>query len=158
MPDLNLGELTISCPSLGSDAAIPERHAAGGENVPPTLEWSNVPEGTAELVLIAHDPDAPLTDGFTHWVVHGIDPATSGLEEGKPRGGGEPVTGPNEVGETAYMGPAPPGGHGRHHYFFHLYALDEPLDRSKPRSRDELLEKMDGHIIEQARVVGYYEQ
>ena len=54
------------------------------------------------------------------------------------------------------MGPAPPSGHGTHHYFFHLYALDTP-DRAEPLpDRAAVLEAMDGHIIEQARVVGTY--
>ena len=55
------------------------------------------------------------------------------------------------------MGPAPPEGHGVHHYFFHLYALDQPLDDPRPQTRDELLDRIDGHIIEQARLVGTFE-
>ena len=155
MPELNLGSLTIGSPSF-QEGAIPHRFTAAGDDVPPRLEWSGVPEGTAELVLVVHDPDAPLTDGFTHWVVHGIDPATTGVDE-QGFDEGSVVVGPNETGETAYMGPAPPPGHGRHHYFFHLYAVDEPLG-DEPLSRAELLRRMEGHIIEQARLVGTYER
>lgn len=155
MPELNLGSLTIDSPSLGG-GAIPPRFSAAGENIPPRLVWSGVPDGTVELVLVVHDPDAPLTDGFTHWAVHGIDPGASGVDEGGFEEGSV-VVGPNETGEAAYMGPAPPPGHGPHHYFFHLYAVDQALG-DQPLSRAELLERIDGHILEQARLVATFER
>lgn len=157
MPELNLGTLTITSPAFEHGGDIPARHAADNENEPPPLRWSGVPEGTAELVLIVHDPDAPLTDGFTHWVVHGIDPTTEAVEGGD-FGEDEVVVGANELGDTEYMGPAPPPGHGKHHYFFHLYALSEPIEVDRPLTRAELLEAMEGRILEQARLVGRYER
>lgn len=154
MPDLNLGDLTITSPVFGHGDAIPERHSnAGGDHVP-ELRWSGIPDGTEELVLVVHDPDAPLTDGFTHWVALGIDPASDGLDEDAT---GSFISGLNSVGDAAYMGPAPPPGHGTHHYFFHLYALDTTLDKEPLPDRAAVLEAIDGHIIEQARLVGTYE-
>src|ERR687883_2031051 len=47
---------------------IAKRHARDGDNVPPELEWSDVPEGTRELVLLCVDPDAPRGT-FLHWLV-----------------------------------------------------------------------------------------
>jgi len=52
----------------------------------------------------------------------------------------------------------PPEGHGSHHYYFWLYALDAELDPTPGRSREELLAAMDGHVLEQARLVGTYER
>lgn len=156
MVKLNLGSLKIESTSFPAEEAIAVEFSADGGNRSPGLRWSSVPDGTTELALVMHDPDAPMTDGFTHWVVTGIDPSSAGIEEGQP-GTGSSITGPNEVGEAAYMGPAPPPGHGPHHYFFHLYALDTSLG-DQPLSRPELLERIDGHIIEQARVVGTFER
>ena len=156
MPDLNLGDLEITAPSLGADGAFPTRFTADGEGTSPELAWTGVPEGTVELALVLHDPDAPLTDGFVHWALHGIDPASPGV----PEGGFDDdvvVVGINEVGDCAYTGPAPPPDHGRHHYFFHLYALDLALG-DEPLTRRQLLDRIDGHILEQARVVGTYER
>jgi Raf kinase inhibitor-like YbhB/YbcL family protein len=154
MPDLNLGSLAITSSSFEPGGPIPDRHAASGADVPPQLQWSGVPDGTVELALVVHDPDAPLVDGFTHWVVHGIAPDTDGVgEDGFAEG--TAVVGPNETGEAAYMGPAPPPDHGPHHYFFHLYALDQDLG-DEPLTRAELLDRMEGHILEQARVVGTF--
>ena len=156
MPDLNLGSLTITSTSFEPGGPIPERFTSAGDDTSPALRWSGVPDGTAELVLVVHDPDAPLVDGFTHWVVHGIDPSVGEVPEGGfPEGSA--VTGPNELGDAAYMGPAPPPDHGPHHYFFHLYAIDQPLGDA-PLSRPELLDRMEGHILEQARVVGTFTQ
>ncbi|MCZ7628787.1 MAG: hypothetical protein M5U19_06880 [Microthrixaceae bacterium] len=68
----------------------------------------------------------------------------------------EYVSGLNSMGDAAYMGPAPPPGHGDHHYLFHLFALDTTVDADPLPDRAAVLAAMDGHIIEQARVVGTF--
>ncbi len=153
MPELNLGDLKVTSAAFDHGGRIPDRHSNAGGNELPELRWENVPEGTRELVVMVHDPDAPLVDGFTHWVAIGINPDSPGV-------GGDVetpfVSGLNSVGEAAYMGPAPPPGHGSHHYFFHVYALDKTLDHKPLPDRAMVLADMEGHIIEQARVVGTY--
>lgn len=152
MGKLHLGDLTVTSTAFEHGGRIPDRHTAEGEDVSPALSWSNVPDATRSLALVCHDPDAPLTDGFTHWVAYGI-PADAG---GVPEGGGSSFTeGPNDFGKEGYGGPAPPPGHGTHHYFFHLYALDTDLDDAG-LSRADLLARIDDHILEQARIVGTY--
>ena len=154
MPELNHGELTISSPAFGAEVTIPERFANGGDDIPPPLEWTGVPDGCVELVLVVHDPDAPLVDGFTHWIVSGIDPSSGGLETDVDAASF--TVGRNTIGDAAYMGPAPPAGHGLHHYFFHLYAIDTASGLDADASRSDVLAAIDGHIIEQARLVGTY--
>ncbi len=56
-----------------------------------------------------------------------------------------------------YTGPAPPSGHGVHHYYFWLYALDKKLDLKPGLTRNQLLDAIDDHIIVQSRNVGIYE-
>lgn len=151
---LNLGELTVTSPAFDHGGAIPQKYSAVDDGPSPELRWEHVPEGTRELVVIVHDPDAPLTDGFTHWVVYGIDPTATGLAEGDTSA----TQGANTVGQAAYMGPLPPEGHGTHYYFFHLFALDTALDAEPGLDRAEILRRIDDHIIEQARVVGTFER
>lgn len=152
---LNIADLAISTPAFAPLGAIPDTHAYDDKNVSPQLEWTGVPEGTRELAVICHDPDAPLPDGFTHWVVYGIPPS----EQGIPEGGGSAFTeGVNDFGESGYGGPAPPPGHGDHHYYFWVYALDTELGADPGLSRRELLDAMGDHIIEQNRVVGIYQR
>lgn len=155
MAGLNLGDLTISSPAFGHGEPIPERHTTEGDDVSPALEWSSVPDGTRQLALVCHDPDAPLTHGFTHWVVYGIPADATGIPEG---GGDAFVQGTSDFEKEAFGGPAPPPGHGTHHYFFHLYALDTEVDAPAGLTRAALSDRIDGHIIEQARIVGTFER
>ncbi len=150
---LNIKDLKISSPAFSEGGRIPDEHANDKGNVQPALEWSGVPEGTQELVVICHDPDAPLPHGFTHWVVYGIAPDAPGI----PAEGGEGyVEGANDFGGEGYGGPQPPAGHGTHHYYFWVYALDTALDLGPGADRAKLLDAMEGHIIEQNRTVGTY--
>ena len=155
MPGMHLGDLTITSPAFQHGQPIPAEHTVEGDDVSPALEWANVPEGTRQLALVCHDPDAPLTYGFTHWVVSGIPADATGL----PEGGGEGVRqGRNDFGKEGYGGPAPPPGHGTHFYFFHLYALDAEVGADAGLTHQELLSAIDDHIIEQARIVGTFER
>ena len=60
-----------------------------GEDVAPALEWSGAPDGTKAFAVVVHDPDAPLVDGFTHWVAYNIPGDATGL----PEGGGDATAG-----------------------------------------------------------------
>ena len=99
-----------------------------------------------------HDPDAPLVDGFTHWVAYGIRGDAGGL----PEGGGDAVNGTNSFGDTGYNGPAPPPGHGPHHYYFWVYALSTEIDATTGMTRADLLDAIGDQVIEQARTIGTY--
>lgn len=150
---LNVQDLKIQSPAFESHGTIPARHAVDGEDIAPELRWSGVPEGTKSFAVVVHDPDAPLVDGFTHWVAYNIPGDATGL----PEGGGDATHGTNSYGGDGYGGCAPPPGHGTHHYYFWVYALDEDLDLEPGLSRREVLERIEDHVIEQARVVGTYE-
>jgi Raf kinase inhibitor-like YbhB/YbcL family protein len=150
---LNIKDLAIRSTAFEPEGPIPTRHTGEAEDVSPALEWSGVPEGTRQLALICHDPDAPLPHGWTHWVVYGIPADATGI----PEGGGDAFTqGETDFGSQGYGGPMPPPGHGIHHYYFWLYALDTELDAEPGLTRAELLDRIDGHVIEQARVKGTY--
>jgi Raf kinase inhibitor-like YbhB/YbcL family protein len=151
---LNIADLKISSSAFEPHGAIPERHASDGEDVSPELTISGIPDGTKQLALICHDPDAPLPHGFTHWVVSGIPADTTEIPEG---GGSKFTEGGNDFGNQGYGGPAPPKGHGPHHYYFWVYALDTEIDAEPGLSRAELLSRIEDHVIEQARLVGTYE-
>ena len=152
---LNIKDLALSSSAFAPEGAIPTKHTGEGDDVSPQLTVSGVPEGTQQLAIICHDPDAPLPHGFTHWTCYGIPADVTEIPEG---GGGDYAEGPNDFGNTGYNGPMPPEGHGMHHYYFWVYALDAALEIGPGLSRAELLEQMAGHIIEQARLVGTYER
>jgi Raf kinase inhibitor-like YbhB/YbcL family protein len=151
---LNVGGFKVASPAFDPHGRIPERHTGEGEDVSPPLAWSAAPSGTRSFAVVVHDPDAPLVDGFTHWVAYGI----SGADEGLAEGATEPVAGTNSFGNTGYNGPAPPPGHGPHHYYFWVYALDTDLDLEPGLDRRALLERIEDHVIEQARLVGTFDR
>lgn len=149
---LNIKDLAVSSPDIAPEGAIEDVFAAETGNRVPRLRISGAPAGTAELAVILHDPDAPIPHGFTHWAVYGLDPATEEL-------GGDAAIGrlgPNGIGEPAYTGPQPPHGHGIHHYYFWVYALDRRVD-GEP-TREEFLARYADAIIEQNRLVGVYQR
>ena len=149
---LNVGELKLRSPSIEFHKRIPEQFTGDGDDISPALEWTGVPDGTKAFAVVCHDPDAPLVDGFTHWVAYGIPGTATGL----PEGGGTAILGVNTLGETKYMGPAPPPDHGNHHYYFWVYALDEDVDLEPGLDRPSLMAKIEDHVIEQARLVGTF--
>ena len=63
--------------------------------------------------------------------------------------------GPNSAGTIGYVGPKPPGGHGVHHYYFWVYALDTAVEGTPGAL--EFLQTYGDNIIEQNRIVGLYE-
>lgn len=152
---LNIKDLKIQSDAFDHLGAIPPRHTGEGEDVSPAVSWSGVPDGTQQLAVICHDPDAPLPWGFTHWLAYNIAPDTTSIPEG---GGGKHTEGRNDFGNQGYNGPMPPEGHGRHHYYFWVYALDTALDLEAGLDRRQLLDRIGGHVIEQNRVVGTYER
>jgi Raf kinase inhibitor-like YbhB/YbcL family protein len=104
--------------------------------------------------LIVRDPDAPKGD-FTHWVLFDIPAHAREIQEGAVAG----VPGTNDFGRIGYSGPCPPRGHGRHRYFFSLYALDrEHLGLRRGARRAEVEAAMRGHILGEAVLMGVYER
>ncbi|MEH1887863.1 YbhB/YbcL family Raf kinase inhibitor-like protein [Nostoc sp.] len=152
---LNIKDLQIHSPAFTSLEHIPKHYTSNGENISPPLGWSGLPAGTQQLALICHDPDAPLPQGFTHWLIYGIPPTINQIT---PGGGSKFTEGVNSTNQPGYTGPAPPPGHGLHHYYFWLYALDAELGLKPNMNREQLLNAIADHVIEQARLVGVYQQ
>lgn len=144
---LNIQDLAISSPDFAAGDRIPDVHAADHGNKEPQLFVTGIPEGTVELAIILHDPDAPLPNGFTHWVLYGVAP-DEGVIENDLRGG------PNTLGQEEYSGPQPPPGHGVHHYYFWVYALNTTVEGNP--DREDFLEVYSENIIEQNRFVAIY--
>lgn len=150
---INIKDLRINSSAFDPLTRIPDRYTSKGENISPPVAWTGVPANTQQLALICYDPDAPLARGFTHWLVYGIPPSVNAISEG----GGKFTQGMNSMEAMGYTGPAPPPGHGVHHYYFWLYALDTVLDLPSGLNREQLLDAIEPQIVEQARTVGIYE-
>jgi Raf kinase inhibitor-like YbhB/YbcL family protein len=151
---LFIADLTVSSPDFAMGDAMPDRFTAYHENETPRIVVSGLPEGTVEVALVCHDPDAPRPRGFTHWAVYGIAP-TDPIEVG-PETVDRHRIGPNGRGDHGWMGPRPPAGHGVHYYYFWAYALARPVEGAP--TRESFLDDYAGDIIEQNRLVVAYER
>ncbi len=157
--------MTINIQSTGfaNNETIPKRYTGDGIDVSPPLTWSGAGQEAKELALICDDPDAPTPEPWVHWVIYKIPPSLTGLAENvaKTATPTEPVgvlQGKNSFGNIGYGGPAPPRGHGVHHYHFKLYALDTALEEKSGLEKKHLLAAMKGHILAQGELVGTYQR
>jgi len=129
---------------------IPSKYTCDGEDMSPPLHIEGVPSEAKSLALIMDDPDAP-SGMWVHWVRWNIPIETVDIGEGaEPMG----IPGNGSGGNTYYKGPCPPDG--THRYFFKLYALDAELSLHEGATKDELLMAMEGHVIDDAELMGLY--
>jgi Raf kinase inhibitor-like YbhB/YbcL family protein len=158
--------IAITSSAFDDGQPIPKKYSEDGEDLSPPLAWAYAPKGTKQWALICDDPDAPTPEPWVHWVIYSIPGEIRSLPQGV-----EPTdTLPNlqgaqqgknswPSGQTiGYRGPAPPKGHGVHHYHFKLYALDAAL-ALKPQMTKQALEKaMGDHILATGELIGTYER
>jgi Raf kinase inhibitor-like YbhB/YbcL family protein len=150
-------KMTISSTAFADHTTIPTEFTCDGKSVNPPLTFGNVPENARSLVLIMDDPDVPKNikqDGvFDHWVIYNIDPGVTEIKEDSTPAG---VQGLNGAGKIGYYPACPPDR--EHRYFFDLYALDSQLKFQDPSkvTKQMVLDAMQGHIVEQAELVGLY--
>jgi Raf kinase inhibitor-like YbhB/YbcL family protein len=65
------------------------------------------------------------------------------------------VQGRNSSGDIGYTGPCPSQGPA-HHYYFRLYALDEALGLPAGAARQQVLDRIDGHVLGNTELLGLY--
>ena len=151
--------LTLASTAFQNHGVVPTRHTCDGADVSPALSWSGVPSGTAALVLIVDDPDAPGKT-WVHWVLFGIPAGATGLPEGvskveAPKEVKGALQGKNDFGRLGYGGPCPPPGP-PHRYFFKLYAIGKPLALRAGASKRDVERTMEGHVLASAELVASY--
>ena len=145
---------TLTSTAFKEGETIPHKYVYGmgsqcnGPNYSPPLSWIGTPAGTQSFAVIMHDPDG---GNWVHWVQFDIPGDLSELPEevGGPDIG---IKGINNFQKVRYGGPCPPSG--AHRYIFTLYALDTLLSLSKGATKAEVEAAMQGHILQQAQLMG----
>jgi Raf kinase inhibitor-like YbhB/YbcL family protein len=144
--------ISVSSPAFTAGSAIPKRFTCDGDDVSPPLAWSGVPTATVEVALVLDDPDAPRGT-YVHWIVVGLDPASTKLAEATVPLGVRQVR--NSAGKAGYTGPCPPGGPA-HHYRFTIYALQRPPDVGDDASPEATIQAIEAAATARGRLVGTY--
>lgn len=133
---------------------IPPKFSHDGENINPSLTFSEIPDKAVSLALIVEDPDSP-NGTFNHWILYDMSPGTLQIIEGElPLSG---IQGINDADERSYFGPKPHAG--THRYVFKLLALDKMLEideEETPVISEVFYDAVDGHVVETASVVGTF--
>ncbi|MEO9138525.1 MAG: YbhB/YbcL family Raf kinase inhibitor-like protein [Jatrophihabitans sp.] len=166
LPEVASFEVTSSDVTDGQDlptAQVSGILGAGGEDVSPQLSWSGAPEGTKSFAVTVYDPDAPTASGFWHWSVFNLPasiaelPTGAGAQDGADLPDGA-VQLKNDGGTVGYIGAAPPPGHGRHHYYTVVHAVDvEKLDVPAEGSNAFLGFNLFSHTLGRAVIVSTFE-
>jgi Raf kinase inhibitor-like YbhB/YbcL family protein len=143
----------LKSPAFAEGSTIPRKFTGDGDNLPPPLTWSGAPSGTRSFALICEDPDAP-SGIFRHWAVANIPADRTGIAASE-----QYTCARNDFGHARYDGPAPPRGHGLHHYHFKVAALDvEKVDVSPTEKAAELWRSVGPHILATAETTGTYQR
>lgn len=128
-----------------------------GGNKSPQLSWRNAPAGTRSFAIVMFDQTA----NFAHWGMYDISPLITTLPENAGSGANSfGIQTNNDFGLRGYGGPCPPPGL-NHRYVFIVYALDEKslyISQSAmfPANVEALLWTIEGHVLGEATIVGFF--
>jgi len=150
--------LTLTSSAYEKGGMIPSKYTCDGANISPPLHWTNTPENTTSFAIIFDDPDAPAGT-WVHWVLYNIPAEQHELKEDIPAQktlDNGATHGINDFKKLAYGGPCPPGG--THRYFMKLYALNTQLDLKPGATKKQLIDAMEGHIIEKDDLMAKYKR
>src|ERR1700736_5471235 len=159
------GKLTVTSSVFRDGQTIPnsavfDSFGCTGNNQSPDLPWSGAPPGTKPFGVTIHDPDAPTSVGWVHWVLFDVPAEVTSLAEGagsRKRAGVGATHGFTDFGFSHYGGPCPPPGDPDHHYHLTVWALDlESLGVDSTTTYAKVRFIIRGHVLASGEIVGRY--
>jgi Raf kinase inhibitor-like YbhB/YbcL family protein len=153
--------VVVTSTALQPDGRLDDRCSAYHDNISPPLNWTEVP-GAMAWAVIVEDPDAPQEEPFVHWMIWNIEGGVTALPAGlpntdfllTPQGG---VQGRNGMHGHGWFGPRPPPGHGVHHYYFQVFALDAIIPMDAEAKLPELLNALKSRTLASGEMMATYE-
>ncbi len=158
LPAKDGAKLTVTTPGWKDGGDIDFKYTQYQGNNFPGLEWTAGPSGTKSYAIIMQDTDFVMRGApILHWSVVNIPATVTKLPanmkpEEIPAGA---IYGPNYQGAgKPYLGPRTPPGP-KHRYHMQVLALDTTLPADfAPKSYDELIAPLKGHVLASGDVVG----
>jgi Raf kinase inhibitor-like YbhB/YbcL family protein len=132
---------------LESNGFIKKEYTRDGSDTPPSIKWSDAPNGTLSFALYVHDPDAPMD--WAHWIIINIPKEVKSIPYEGVIPGEEVI---NDFGAKSYGGPSPPSG--THRYYFIIYALS--VSKLDNVNKNNFLEKIGKVKLAEASIMGKY--
>ncbi len=134
---------------------IPIKYTCYGEDISPPLKWRNYPINSVSFVIIVFDIDAPKKN-FIHWLIYDIPSFINQIPENVPKEAKLYFAkqGFNDFGKIGYNGPCP--SIGKHRYIFRIYALDTYTGLPEGARVEEVINKINNHVIAYGEFVATY--
>lgn len=148
-----LVDLRLASPAFANGDPIPELFTCDGDDLSPPLVWSEPPQMTQMLAVVASDPTGE--EMFTHWFGWGLSPAHRGLAAGVPSDSSLLAQGLNDTEDVGWTGPCPAVGE-ESTVLVRVWAVDALLDLPPETSLDELYDAIEGRVIGLGELTGRY--
>ena len=151
--------LAVTSPAFEEGGIIPVAHTGHGADTSPELRLTGLHPAVQSVAVIMDDLDHPIP-AYNHWVVWNLPPDTrisaAFPADTFPEIKGSPTQGVG-YGRHRYAGPKPPFNW-RHRYRFTVYGLNTRLVLPETTRKRGLLAAMQGHILQQSSLTGWYKK
>jgi len=138
---------------------IPVRYSARGEDLSPDFEIDGIAQNAKSIAITLDDASHPIFPNYNHWVIWNI-PVQAFIPEAIPHGKSVDSLGGSKqgigYGRNRYKGPKPPLK-SIHKYVFTIYILDCEVDLNANSKKRDFLNKIEGHILQQATISGKFQ-
>lgn len=138
---------------------IPNRYSARGDDVSPDIQLEGIHPSAQSIAITLDDASHPLFPNYNHWLIWNL-PVQNVIPEAVPHGKlVESLEGAMQgigYGRHRYKGPKPPFK-AIHTYVLTVYILDCKCELSFKSKKSDLLEKIEGHILQQETLSGKFQ-
>jgi len=153
-------DLKVTSNAFEDGDMIPQKYTKDGKDISPPLTIKGISTEGESIAVIMDDPDAPVGT-FTHWLIWNIPNEINNIPEGVHQDKevvslNGAIQGLNDFGEIGYRGPAPPSG--VHNYHFKVYVLDQKLDLPYDVTKNELVEEVEKHMLQNFELIAKYKR
>lgn len=150
-------ELIVTTPAFEHEGLIPKQYTGYGVDMSPEIRLSYIDEQAISIAIMMDDM-GHIIPAYNHWVIWNI-PVMQIIPANIPRGKivknlSGAVQG-RGYGKHRYRGPKPPLNWS-HRYQFNVFVLDCMLSLPTVSRKRNLIQAMEGHILQQAAFVGHY--
>ncbi|MDR0508228.1 MAG: YbhB/YbcL family Raf kinase inhibitor-like protein [Candidatus Methanoplasma sp.] len=150
-------DLIVKPAAFENEELIPIDYTGHGADISPEIHLLNIDE-RAKSIAITMDDMGHLMPAYNHWLIWNI-PVMEIIPKNIPHGEiVESLSGAVQgcgYGKNGYRGPKPPLNRS-HRYQFNVFILDCKLDLPATSKKRDLIQAMEGHILQQNAFAGHY--